>query len=299
MTSTPIVYFNGQFVPQTEASVSLFDHGLLYGDGVFEGIRAYNGRVFRLDEHLDRLYHSARAILLDIPLSKAEFAEAILETCRQNGLRDAYLRPVVTRGVGDLGIDPRKCKSGATVFIIARAIGGMFGDLYERGLRLVTVSPRRNPPQCVSPNIKSLNYLNNILGKIEANQRGADEGLFLDLNGFVSEATTENFFIVKGETVLTPPTYNSLQGITRSTMLELAAQEGFTVRETPMTLFDVYGADEAFVTGTGAEVVPVVELDGRTFGSGTPGPVTRQLMAAFGHYVRSVGTPIYTEVAVN
>ncbi len=291
------VFMNGEFIPENEARVSIFDHGLLYGDGVFEGIRAYDGRVFRLREHMDRLYDSAKAINLTPPYDQEEMTELILEACRVNELQDAYIRPLFTRGVGDLGLDPRKCED-PTVIIIARAFPRLYGDeLYEEGLRVATVSVRRNPPECLSPNIKSMNYLNNILGKIEANQKGVDEGLMLDVNGFVSEATADNFFIIDDGAVITPPYHNSLQGITRQTALDVAEHEGLVTEEKQLTLFDIYSADEAFMTGTAAEVAPIVEVDGREIGDGTPGRITKQLMDAFTRFTRSPSnsTAIYPE----
>lgn len=214
------IYCNGEYVHKSKATVSLFDHGFLYGDGVFEGIRAYNGRVFKLREHLDRLYDSARAIALEIPMSKEEMGKVILETLRRNKLRDAYIRPLVTRGVGDLGLDPRKCPKPG-VFIITQPWGAMYGDLYEVGLTGVTVSVRRNAADALSPNIKSLNYLNNILAKIEANEKGGDEAIFFDSNGYLSEGSGDNIFIIKNGKVYTPPTINNLKGITRATAIEL------------------------------------------------------------------------------
>src|SRR4030065_2285261 len=208
-----LIYVNGEFVPQSQAKVSVLDHGLLYGDGVFEGIRAYNGRGFRLDRHVDRLYQSAKAIDLQIPLTKAQMTELILEACRRNKIETGYIRPIITRGVGDLGLDPRKCKQGCTIIVIAVPGISLYGDAYERGLTVVTSSYRRVPPQSFSPSIKSLNYLNNVLGRIEANQYGADEALMLDIHGFVSEATADNFFIVNKKTLVTPPTATNLPGI--------------------------------------------------------------------------------------
>jgi len=287
-----IVYVNGKYVPQSEAKVSVFDHGLLYGDGVFEGIRAYNGRVFKLDRHLDRLYASAKAIDLTIPASREEMQEIILETCRRNRIHDGYIRPIVTRGVGDLGIDPRKCKSGGSVIVIAQPGISLYEGAYERGLKVVTSSHRRVPPESLSPSIKSLNYLNNILARIQANQFGADEALFLDLQGYVSEASADNFFIVNGATISTPWTSTNLPGITRETVLELAPKVGAKTVERPFTLYDVWTADEAFITGTAAEVGPVVEVDGRKIGDGKPGKLTKRLMAAFRDHVTSTGTPI-------
>lgn len=286
-----IIYLDGAFVPKEEAKVSVFDHGLLYGDGVFEGIRAYNGRVFRLDEHLDRLYDSARTIALEVPLTKAEMAEAICEVLRRNGLRDAYIRPIVTRGIGDLGLDPRKCEK-PTVVIIAVEWGAMYGDLYEKGLCAVTVSIRRTPAESLPPNVKSLNYLNNILAKLEANCKGGDEAIFFDTNGYLSEGSGDNIFVVKNGEIVTPPTLNNLRGVTRLVVLECAAELGITVTERNMGYFDLYSADEVFVTGTAAEVGPIVTIDGRPIGSGRPGPITKQLMAAFKTATSQSGTPI-------
>jgi branched-chain amino acid aminotransferase len=286
-----IIYLDGAYLPKEEAKVSVFDHGLLYGDGVFEGIRAYNGRVFRLDEHLDRLYDSAKTIDLAIPIAKAEMADAIREVLRRNDLRNAYIRPIVTRGVGDLGLDPRKCER-PTVIIIAVEWGAMYGDLYEKGLTAVTVSIRRNPAEALPPNVKSLNYLNNILAKIEANCKGGDEAIFFDTNGYLSEGSGDNIFVVKNGEIVTPPTLNNLRGVTRLVALECAADLGITVVERNMGYFDLYSADEVFVTGTAAEVGPIVTIDGRTIGSGRPGPVTRQLMSAFMAATSHSGTPI-------
>lgn len=286
------IYIDGKFYPKEEAKISVFDHGLLYGDGVFEGIRAYNGRVFRLTEHLDRLYDSARTIDLCIPLSKEEMTSAIIETLRKNNLKNAYIRPLVTRGVGDLGLCPTKCPK-ATVIIIATDWGAMYGDLYEKGLKAVTVSIRRNPCCSLPPNVKSLNYLNNILAKIEANCKGGDEAIMFDMQGHISEGSGDNIYIVKNGTILTPPTLNNLRGITRMVVLELAARLGIPVQETNLGYFDLYTADEVFVTGTAAEVAPIVYIDGRHIGSGRPGPITRQLMAAFKTVTEKEGTPVY------
>lgn len=288
-----LAYVNGEFSPESDAKISIFDHGLLYGDGVFEGIRAYNGRVFKLDQHVRRLFNSAKSIQLTIPHTPDEMKELILELCRRNNIEDGYIRPIVSRGVGDLGLDPRKCKQGATVAIIARPFAPLYGDRYRDGLILITASLRRVPPQVVSPNIKSLNYLNNILCRIEANNAGADEALMLDVNGFVSEATADNFFIVRDETVMAPPKVTNLQGITRETALEIAREMGLKTREEFFTLFDVYSADEAFITGTAAEVGPVVKLDHRVIGDGKPGTITKAIMAKFRDTVNSTGTPIF------
>jgi len=288
-----VVYLNGEFFSEKEARISVYDHGLLYGDGVFEGIRAYNKKVFKLEKHMDRMYQSAKAIDLKIPIKKEEFIELILETCRRNKIVDGYIRPIVTRGPGDLGLDPRKCYNGPTVIIIATPFDPLYGDAYERGLKLVTASIRRTPPQCLSPNIKCLNYLNNILARIEANQREAHEALLLDMNGFVSEATADNFFIIEKENLITPPASTNLPGITRETAMELGLQKGYNVQEKFFTLFDVYSADEAFITGTAAEIGPVVEVDGRPIGNGKPGKKTLVLMRAYKELVNSTGTPIY------
>jgi len=292
------VFLNGDFVPEDEAQISVFDHGFLYGDGCFEGIRAYDGTIFKLDAHLDRLYDSAKALDITPAYEQNELKDLILEACRVNDLQDAYIRPIYSRGVGDLGLDPRKCEEVTTV-IIAREFPRLYGpELYEEGLTVATVSTRRNPPQCLSPNIKSMNYLNNIVGKIEANQRGVDEGLMLDTKGFVSEATADNFFIVEDGTVVTPPYHNSLQGITRQAALDVAEKQGLRTEEKPITQFDVYAADEAFMTGTAAEIAPIVEVDGREIGDGSPGQITKKLMDAFEKHARTQGTPIYEKAQV-
>jgi branched-chain amino acid aminotransferase len=287
-----IIYIDGKYLPRDEARISVFDHGFLYGDGVFEGIRAYNGKVFRLQEHLDRLYDSARTIDLTVPVSKEEMAEIILETLRRNKLKDGYIRPLVSRGVGDLGLDPRKCPK-ASVIVIAVEWGAMYGDLYEKGLKAITVSVRRNPADALPPNVKSLNYLNNILAKIEANYKGGDEAIFFDTNGYIAEGSGDNIFVVKNGVIITPPTLNNLRGITRAVVLELAKSHGITLLEQNLGYYDMYSADEVFVTGTAAEVAPIVLIDGRSIGTGRPGPVTRQLMAAFKTVTETEGTPIY------
>ncbi|RZN36078.1 MAG: branched-chain-amino-acid transaminase [Methanosarcinales archaeon] len=285
------IYANGDFVPQDQAVTSIYDHGFLYGDGVFEGIRAYNGRVFRLDEHIDRLYDSAKAILLKIPLTKAEMKDAVLETLRVNNLTDAYIRPIVSRGVGDLGLDPEKC-AAPNIFIITQPWGAMYGDLYEKGLTAVTVTVRRNAPESLSPNIKSLNYLNNILAKIEANQNGGDEAIMLDVHGNISEGSGDNIFVVKNGVISTPPTLNNLRGITRACVIEIAHGLGWQVHETNFGLFDVYTADEVFVTGTAAEVAPITDVDGRTVGDGGVGSITKKLMQEFEELTRTDGALI-------
>lgn len=287
-----IVYLDGEYVPEEEAKVSVFDHGLLYGDGVFEGIRAYNGKVFRLEEHIDRIYDSAKTIDLAIPLTKDEFAGVILETLRKNNLRDAYIRPIVTRGVGTMGLDPRTCPK-PTVICITIEWGAMYGDLYEKGLTSVTVSVRRNPAEALPPNVKSLNYLNNILAKIEANYKGGDEAIFFDTNGYVSEGSGDNIFVVKNGVIVTPQTLNNLRGITRMVVLEIAESLGITVKELNIGFFDLYTADEVMVSGTAAEVAPITLIDGRVIGTGKPGPITCQIMAAFRAITEKEGTPIY------
>ena len=284
-----LVYVSGAWRTAAEASVSVFDHGLLYGDGVFEGIRAYNGRVFKLERHIERLFDSAKAIRLEIPHSPAAVCEIVVETCRRNGISDGYIRLVVTRGPGDLGIDPRKCPR-AELIVIARQLT-MYAAA-AAGITVVTSTFRRNAPDATSPSIKSLNYLNNILARIEANDRGADEALMLDGQGYVAEATVDNFFIVTDRALLTPPTATNLKGVTRETLLALAVSLGITADEKPFTLFDVWTSKEAFICGTGAEVVPVLSVDGRTIGTGGIGPVTSRIVAAYHDLVRAEGTPI-------
>ncbi|MDO9096707.1 MAG: branched-chain-amino-acid transaminase [Candidatus Methanoperedens sp.] len=286
-----LIYFNGNFVPKQEARTSIYDHGFLYGDGVFEGIRAYNGRVFRLDAHLDRMYDSAKAIDLKIPLSKEEMKKAIIETLKKNNLKDAYIRPIVSRGDGDLGLDPRKCPK-PNIFIITQEWGAMYGDLYEKGLTGITVGVRRNAPEALPPNIKSLNYLNNILAKIEANAKGGDEAIMFDVHGNLSEGSGDNIFVVKNGRIITPPTLNNLRGITRAAAIELARKEGIEVSEINMGLFDIYTADEVFVTGTAAEIAPITKIDGRLIADGKPGKLTKKLMAAFKELTKTEGTPI-------
>lgn len=286
-----VIYSNGKFVPKNEAKTSVYDHGFLYGDGVFEGIRAYNGRIFRLDQHLERMYDSAKAIDLKIPLSKGEMKKAIIETLKKNNLKDAYIRPIVSRGDGDLGLDPRKCPK-PNVFIITQEWGAMYGDLYEKGLTAVTVGVRRNAPEALPPNIKSMNYLNNILAKIEANAKGGDEAIILDVRGNISEGSGDNIFVVKNGWILTPPTLNNLRGITRAAAIELAASEGIGVREIDIGLFDLYTADEVFVTGTAAEIAPITKIDGRLIADGIPGKITKRLMSAFKEMTKKEGTPI-------
>ena len=284
-----LIYINGRFVPADQATVSVFDHGFLYGDGVFEGIRAYNGRVFRLKEHVKRLYDSAQAIMLCIPLTQQEMSQAILETLRKNNLKDAYIRPIVTRGAGDLGLDPNKC-GGSTVIIMATEWGAMYGNLYEIGLTAVTVAVRRNSPDSLPPNTKSLNYLNNIMAKIEANIKGGNEAIILDPQGKLSEGSGDNIFLIKDGKIYTPYTLNNLKGITREAVMEIANAKGYEVMERDLGLFDLYTADEVFVTGTAAEVAPVTKVDGRIIGDGKPGSITKELMSAFKELTQTTGT---------
>lgn len=292
-----IIYLDGQFVPKEQAVVSVFDHGLLYGDGVFEGIRAYHGRVFRLGEHLDRLYESARSIAMEIPVSKDEMQEIVLETLRRNNLRDAYIRLVVTRGVGDLGLDPRKCPK-PTIFCIAASIQLYPEELYQKGLEVITVSTRRNISTACNPRVKSLNYLNNIYAKIEANLAGVPEAIMLNAEGYVAEATGDNIFLVKKGVLITPPAYvGILEGVTRNAVMDLARQKGIPVEEKLFTLHDVYTADECFLTGTAAEVIPTVKVDGRPIGDGKPGKITWELIAAFRELTKVDGPLIFPEEA--
>jgi branched-chain amino acid aminotransferase len=285
------IYIDGKFYPREEAKISVFDHGFLYGDGVFEGIRAYSGKIFRLTEHLDRLYDSAKTIDLQVPISKEDLAAAIVETCKVNNLKEAYIRPIITRGLGDLGLDPRKCPK-ASVVIMAVEWGAMYGDLYEKGLKAISVSVRRNPAEALPPNVKSLNYLNNILAKIEANYKGGDEAIFFDTNGYLSEGSGDNIFVIKNGTISTPPTLNNLRGITRMVAIEIAAELGISVTERNMGYFDLYSADEVFVTGTAAEVAPITLIDGRVIGNGKPGAITRQMMEKFKVVVKQDGVSI-------
>ncbi len=288
-----LIYINGAMVPREEAKVSVFDHGYLYGDGVFEGIRTYNGRVFKLTEHLERLYESAKSILLNIPLTMEELERDVLETVRQNDLRDAYIRIVVSRGPGDLGLDPNKCPH-PTVVIIASKISIFPQELYDEGLKVVTVATRRNIPDALDPKIKSLNYLNNILVKIEANQAGVLEAIMFNRSGYITEGSGDNIFIVRKGIIITPPTYvGALEGITREVVMGLAKEKDYTVLERPFTRHDLYVASECFLTGTAAEVIPVIDVDGRIIGDGKPGKITCDIMKTFKDYVMNNGTSIY------
>jgi branched-chain amino acid aminotransferase len=275
------VYIAGKFYPQEDAKISVFDHGLLYGDGVFEGLRAYSGKVFRLREHIVRLYESAKAIWLEIPMSQDEMCDAVNEAVGINKIDDGYIRLVITRGAGTLGLDPNRC-SNPQVIIIADAISLYPKELYEKGLEIVTVSVQRNHPAALSARIKSLNYLNNILAKIEGLQAGCIEALMLNHKGEVAECTGDNIFLVHRGALLTPPLEAGiLAGITRDAVIEVAKEAGIEVREIPLIKHDVYVADECFLTGTAAEVVPVVKVDNRTIGTGKPGPITRDLEKRF------------------
>ncbi|MBF7083435.1 branched-chain-amino-acid transaminase [Desulfallas sp. Bu1-1] len=288
-----IIYLNGQYVPEEQAVVSVFDHGLLYGDGVFEGIRAYHNRVFKLQEHLVRLYESARTLALEIPLSIEEMQEVVLETLRRNNLRDAYIRLVVTRGKGDLGLDPRKCPK-PTIFCIAASIQLYPEELYERGLEMITVATRRNIPEACNPRVKSLNYLNNIYAKIEANLAGVPEAIMLNQEGYVAEATGDNLFLVKNGKLITPPIHvGLLEGVTRNAVIDLARKKGIEVQEIVFTRHDVYNADECFLTGTAAELIPCVRVDGRTIGNGEPGEVFRGLLHDFRELTKVDGPVIF------
>ena len=292
-----LIYLDGEFLPKAEAKVSVFDHGLLYGDGVFEGIRSYNGRVFKLDEHLDRLYDSAKSIMLQIPIPIETMQEKVLETLRLNHLTEAYIRLLVTRGVGDLGLDPDKCPK-PSIIIIADKITLYPPKYYEQGLEIVTASVRRNYAEAINPRIKSLNYLNNILAKIEGKQAGAEEVLMLNAEGYVVECSGDNIFWVKNEVLVTPPVHiGILEGVTRNSVIDLAREAGMQVEERVFTRHDLYIADEIFLTGTAAEVIPVVKVDQRVIGDGQPGKVTEKLIAAFRQLANSYGTPIYPSEA--
>jgi len=287
------IYIDGKLLPEAEAKVSVFDHGLLYGDGVFEGIRFYNGRVFRLEEHLERLWDSARSICLEVPMSMRDMTNAVLETIRANDMRDGYIRLVLTRGVGNLGLNPAQCKT-PSVIIIAATVALYPAEVYQKGLNVVTCATRRTNPASLNPAVKSLNYLNNVMARIEANLAGADEALMLNDHGNVSECTADNVFIIKHGQIFTPPiAAGALRGITRAVVFEIAAETGIKITETDVTRHDVFIADECFLTGTAAEVIPVIKADGRIIGSGKPGPITTRTIARFREITRETGTPIY------
>lgn len=286
------IYMNGKLVPEKEAKISVFDHGLLYGDGVFEGIRSYNGIVSLLQEHIDRLYRSAKAIAMEIPMTKAKMIEAVAATCKANNTMNGYIRLVVTRGVGELGLNPYLC-ANPQVIIIASKIQLYPRELYEKGLQIVTVGTIRNNSESVNPCIKSLNYLNNVLAKIEAINAGCMEAIMLNMQGYVAEATGDNIFAVSGRTLVTPPaSEGTLLGITRNTVMKIAAEQGYEVKESRMTRYDLFNADEVFLTGTAAEVIGVSKIDRRTIGAGVPGPVTKDLARRFREYAGKTGVAI-------
>lgn len=289
------IFLNGEFVPKDEAKVSVYDHGYLYGDGVFEGIRVYSGNVFRLREHLVRLYESAKSIMLEIPYSLDEVTNIVVETIRQNKLSNGYIRLVVSRGAGNLGLDPDSCKK-PNVVVIAEQLSLFPQEYYEKGIPVVTVATRRNRPDVLSPQVKSLNYLNNILVRIEAKLAGVQEALMLNDQGYVAEGSGDNVFIVKGNKLITPPcSAGALEGITRNAILEIGEKLGYDVREELFTRHDVYVADEVFLTGTAAEVIAVTTVDGRTIGLGQTGPHTNRLLEEFRKLVIEDGEKIYEE----
>ncbi|TBR19051.1 branched-chain-amino-acid transaminase [bacterium] len=284
------IYISGKFYDKENAKVSVFDHGLLYGDGVFEGIRAYNSLVFKLKEHVERLFESAHTLMLDIPLTRAQMIRAVVETLKANNLKDAYVRLIVTRGEGDLGLDPRKCRGKATIIIIADKITLYPEKFYKEGLSIITVPTVRNLPEALNPQIKSLNYLNNILAKIEAINSGCDEAIMLDSLGYVAECTGDNIFIVKGNNLYTPPQcMGTLRGITRDAVMEISVKSKIETHEHVITRHEVYNSDECFLTGTAAEIIPVVRIDGRLIGTGKPGKVTLALMKKFKEITKKEG----------
>nr|WP_239581413.1 branched-chain-amino-acid transaminase [Jeotgalibacillus terrae] len=291
--SEQLIFLDGEFVSKQDAKISVYDHGFLYGDGVFEGIRSYNGNVFRLEEHLVRLYDSAKSILLEIPYTKEEMQQIIIETLQKNNLKDGYIRLVVSRGVGNLGLDPFTCKR-PSVIVIAESLALFPKKLYETGIEIVTVASRRNRSDVLSPKVKSLNYLNNILVKIEAGLAGVPEALMLNDQGYVAEGSADNIFIVRGNKILTPPGYvGALEGITRNAIIELARDKGYEMEEAVFTRHDVYVADEVFLTGTAAEVIAVVKVDGRVVGEGVPGNITNDLLESFRELVIKDGVKVY------
>lgn len=289
-----LIYLNGSFVPEEDAKVSVFDHGFLYGDGIFEGIRAYHGRVFKLEEHLKRLYESAKSIQLTIGITKEEMQEVVLESLRRNGLKDAYIRLVVSRGKGDLGLDPNKCPQ-ASIICIAAQIKLFEQSMYEQGLEVKTVAIRRNNPDSLNPRIKSLNYLNNILAKIESIQAGVIEAIMLTQDGYVAEGTADNIFIYRNGVLMTPPlSAGILEGITRNSVIQLASELGINVKEELFTRHDLYTSDECFLTGTAAELIPVIKVDGREIGDGVPGSAFKQLLESFRALTHVNGPEIYS-----
>lgn len=278
------VFIDDKYYKKEDAKISVFDHGLLYGDGVFEGIRAYSGNVFKLEEHIDRLFNAAQAVALTIPYTKKEVMDIVCQSCAKNNLKNGYIRLIVTRGVGDLGLLPSNCKE-ASLICIAADIALYPEEMYEKGLRVITASQRRANGSVLDPQIKSLNYLNNIMAKMEAARQGCGEAIMLNSEGWVCECTGDNIFIIKDGEIYTPPTYiGMLAGITRNSVIEIAKRLGIVVNEIPFTLFNVYSADECFLTGTAAEIISVSEADGRTIGAGVTGPITKKLLAAFQAY---------------
>ncbi len=289
-----LIYLDGQIVPESQAKISVFDHGVLYGDGVFEGIRFYNGRVFRLDQHIRRLYDCAKAILLNVTLTPEEMIKATCDTIRANGLRDGYIRLVITRGVGPMGLSPYKCPK-PSVFIIAASIQLYSEESYKTGLTMATVATRRPSHDILSPQVKSLNYLNNVMAKVEAIQAGAEEGLMLNDVGLVAECTGDNLFIVRDGVISTPPlTAGALDGITRGAVFDIAKELNIPIRERDLSRHDVFTADECFLTGTAAEVIAAVKLDQRVIGTGKPGEITQRVIARFRELTQTTGTPVYT-----
>jgi branched-chain amino acid aminotransferase len=290
--SNLLIYLDGKIVPESEAKISVFDHGLLYGDGCFEGIRIYNGRVFRLTEHLIRLYESARSICLTIPISLEEMEKATVETVAANNLRDGYIRLLITRGVGPLGLNPYQCPK-AGIIIIASGISLYSDQKYETGLNLITCATRRPTPAALSPQVKSLNYLNNIMAKIECIQAGCEEGIMLNEQGYVAECTGDNVFVIKGGQVYTPTIASgALNGITRMAVIEVMHEMGLQIHEITMTRHEIYTADECFLTGTAAEVIPAVQYDRRLIGDGKPGKLTADIIKRFKGLANSTGTPV-------
>jgi len=296
--SDQLIYLNGKFVPKEKAVVSVYDHGFLYGDGVFEGIRVYEGNVYKLTEHVDRLYESAHSIMLTIPHTKEKIQEIIIDTVNKNNFSSAYIRVVISRGAGDLGLDPRNCAE-PTIIVIAEPLAIYSDALYKKGLKVASVANRRSSPDVLNPQIKSLNYLNNILVKLSSIQSDADEALILNNQGYVTEGSADNIFIIKNGIIKTPPVYlGALEGITRSAIIEIIRENGYALEEVPFTLHDVYIADEVFLTGTAAEVIPVVTVDNRQIGTGKPGEITNQLLQAFRKKTLTDGIRCYVEEKV-
>jgi branched-chain amino acid aminotransferase len=284
------IYLNGEFVSREEAKISVYDHGFLYGDGVFEGLRTYNGRIFKLEEHIDRLYKSAKYICLDIPLTKEKLIDAVIKTARINRYRDCYIRIVVTRGEGDLGLDPEKCKTPTTLIIVDK-ITLYPEEFYQKGLEIITVPTQRNTSHNLEPRVKSLNYLNNILAKIEAKNAGFKEAILLNREGFVTECTGDNIFIIENRILKTSPTYMGiLDGITRKTVIEIAGKLSIEVKEEILLRYDLFNADECFLTGTAAEIIPIVKIDGRIIGSGKGGTITNKIRNVFKKLTKTSGT---------